>query len=217
MQPEHIRTSPPFRGFSSSSLEDCDPRDDAGLGRLTLPTSSPLARAHARSSLPRSCIALVQTSDVYNSSISADRSASGLARNLGFETVCVGRRSFVTPAGNGANIILMGICVSTRDLSDVGNTKSSGCGLVEVMVDGGDDTSFAKLEGVVLESGSNEKPLCGNCRFVEKVAFPGESPFMVIPLNVSSSPDDGECLLHEVCVCVGSIALRGDDSRDSPK
>jgi hypothetical protein len=162
-------------------------------------------------------MALVQTSDVYSSRISGDRSASGLARNLGFETVCVGKRSFVTPAGRGANIILMGICVSTRDLSEVGYTKSSGCPLWELAVEGGDERSFAKLEGVALDSGSNKNPLCGNGRFGEKAALPGESPFMVIPLNVSSSPEDGECLLHDDCACVGSMALRGDDSRDSPK
>lgn len=64
MHPEQILTSPPFSGFSSSSLDDWEPVEDVGLGLDEGPTSSPLALAKARSRFLMSCMALVQTSEV---------------------------------------------------------------------------------------------------------------------------------------------------------
>jgi hypothetical protein len=91
---------------------------------------------------------------------------------------------------------LIGICVSTLDFREVGCTVSTGTPSAEVAVDGGEETSFVKVEGVALDSGSKVNPVAENCMFGENTAFPGESPFIVMWLKVSSRPDDGECLLH---------------------
>ena len=111
----------------------------------------------------------------------------------------------------------MGICVSTRDFNDVGCTVRRGLPSIESTVEGGDEMSLLNVDGVALDSGSKEKPLVENCAGL-KVAWFGESPFIVIPLNVSSSPDEGEFLDQGDCPwVVGSIALRGDASREAPK
>lgn len=82
----------------------------------------------------------------------------------------------------------------------------------EGTVDGGDETP--KDDGVVLESGSKEKPPA-NCILGENAGFLGESPFMLIVLNVSSRPADGECLVHGDCAeGPGNMALSGDASRE---
>lgn len=91
---------------------------------------------------------------------------------------------------------MIGICVSTLDLREVGCTVRIGLPSAELTVEGGVDTSFVKVEGVAVDSGSNVRPLVENWTFGENIALPGESPFMVIWLNVSSRPDEGECLLQ---------------------
>lgn len=122
----------------------------------------------------------MQTRDVCSSKISADRALSGFAKNLGLDTVCLGSRSFLAPAGRDESVILMGIWVSTRDFKEVGCTVRVGDPSDELIVDGGDEMSLLNVDGVVLESGSKLKTPVGNDKFGEKVAFPGESPFIVI-------------------------------------
>ncbi len=74
----------------------------------------------------------------------------------------------------------MGIWVSTRDFSEVGCTVRTGAPSAELTVEGGDEISLVKVEGVALDSGSKLNRVAPNWRLGEKVAFPGESPFMVM-------------------------------------
>ena len=74
----------------------------------------------AASLTPGSSIALVQTNETCNSSMSGDFSGAGFDNSLGFEMVWGGRWSLVTPGGNGHRVILIGIWVSTLDLRGVG-------------------------------------------------------------------------------------------------
>jgi len=120
-------------------------------------------------------------------------------------------------AGSWDRVNLIGIWVSTRDLREVGWTVSKGAPSAEFIVEGGDEVSLLKVDGVVLDSGSKVKPVAENCILGEKVAFPGESPFMVIWLKVSSNPEDGECLFQGDWPWFGSIALRGEASLDPGK
>lgn len=93
----------------------------------------------------------------------------------------MGSRSFFTPGGRNDRVILIGIWVSTRDLSEVGWTVSCGrTPSAEFTVEGGEEMAFSNEEGVALDSGSNVKPAPGNCKFGENVIFPGESPFMLM-------------------------------------
>jgi hypothetical protein len=78
------------------------------------------AFANAFRNFSLSCIALVQKRLVYSSRVSGERSVAAEARNLGFEMVWLGKRIFLTPGGNGYKVNLIGICVSTRDLREVG-------------------------------------------------------------------------------------------------
>lgn len=112
----------------------------------------------------------------------------------------------------------MGICVSTRDFNEVGYTISIGRASAEVAVDGGDELSLLKVDGVALDSvGSKLRALLENWRFGEKVALPGESPFIVMPLKVSSRPEEGEFLVQGVWPDAGSMVFIGDVSRDVPR
>lgn len=78
--------------------------------------------------------------------------------------------------------------------------------------------SLLNVEGVALESAASKlNPLAANWRFGENVAFPGESPFIVMPLKVSSRPDEGECFAHGDWPDGGSMVFMGDVSRDAPK
>jgi hypothetical protein len=65
-------------------------------------------------------------------------------------------------------------------LSDVGCTVNVGDPSAELIVDGGEEMSLVKVEGVVLDSGSKLNVAVENCKLGEKVALPGESPFMVM-------------------------------------
>lgn len=69
---------------------------------------------------------LVHTTLACNSRMSGDRGVSGFAKNFNFETLCLGRRSFLTPCGKGHNVNLIGICVSTLDFWEVGWTMRIG-------------------------------------------------------------------------------------------
>ena len=100
-------------------------------------------------------MALVHTNDTVSSNVSGDLSLSALAKNLGFETVCVGSLNFLIPGGKGFMVILIGIWVSTLDLSVVGYMCSEGCPSIECVVDGGEENSLANDEGVPLDSCMN--------------------------------------------------------------
>ena len=112
----------------------------------------------------------------------------------------------------------MGIWVSTRDFNEVGYTVNIESVSAELEVDGGDSMSLFNVDVVVANSfASKFNPLVGNWRLGEKVAFPGESPFMVMPLKVSSRPREGEFFIHGDWIDGESIVFRGDVSRDAPK
>jgi len=146
-------------------------------------------------------MALVQTRLVYSSNVSADFSGVGFASSLGFEIVCVGRCSFVTPGGSGKSVICIGIWVSTLDFRGVLAIVRVGATTFSelLMVEGGEDRDFPKVEGVAVESDSPAvKPLTLNPIFACKTEFCGELPFMVIPLKVSSRLEEGELLFQNV-------------------
>lgn len=78
--------------------------------------------------------------------------------------------------------------------------------------------SLLKVEGAAPESGASKfSPPGRNWRLGENVALPGESPFMVMLLKVSSRPDEGEFLAHGDWIDGESMVFMGDVSRDVPR
>jgi hypothetical protein len=125
----------------------------------------------------------VHTSVVYNSSVSGDRSGVGFASSLGFDIECVGRWSFLTPAGIGYRDSLIGICVSTRDFNGVGWIRRR-CGGVEKS--GEPPTEGMGIAGSPV--GDIANPPCWYPKCVHDWSGAG------LPLYISGAPGDGELL-----------------------
>lgn len=120
----------------------------------------------------------------------------GFARNLGFEIVCAGRHNFFTPIGSGYRVILIGICVSTRDFKAVGWMINIGrrSGLPDTPIGGDTGVKGCPRFCCIVEflGDSNGRPAWPKFKFGDNVGLSGEPVFIVIPPNVSSKPDDGE-------------------------